>query len=151
MVLRSAQRQLRIASDNAANLMSVDRLAVCGVNGLAGHFATVAEQSQHIDETATMAAKPGAHQFGVVTAGAPRLDRLAERDGLVVGDRRALFGLAQAGAYAADRRPKPAPSAGLQRGREREIGRPAWGDSRMIPKSGDRFSDKIMRKISARR
>ena len=78
--------------------MSVDRLAVRSVNGLADHFATVAEQSQHIDEAVVMPAKPGPYQLGVVAARAPEFHRLTEPDGLMVGDRGALFGFAQADA-----------------------------------------------------
>ena len=44
--------------------MPVDKLAVGGVNGRAGHFATAREQSQHVDQAVAVMAEPGAHQFG---------------------------------------------------------------------------------------
>src|ERR1039458_330624 len=84
-------------SDNATNLMSVDNLAVRGVNGFADHSATAPEQSQHIDQPVAMMAKPGPHQLGVVAVLAPRFDHPGERNGFLVGDRGTLFGLVQAG------------------------------------------------------
>jgi len=77
--------------------MTVDRLAIGGVNGLADNFATVAEQSQLVDQSAVVMAEPRAHQFGVVAARAPEFDHMTKRDGVVVGNRSALFGPVQAG------------------------------------------------------
>jgi len=84
-------------SDNATNLMSVDNLAVRGVNGLADHSATAPEQSQHIDQPVAMLAEPGPHHIGVVAVLAPGFDHPGERNGFLVGDRGTLFGLVQAG------------------------------------------------------
>jgi hypothetical protein len=83
-------------SDNATNLMSVDNLAGRGVNGLADHSATAPEQSQHVDKPIAVTAKPGPHQIGELAALAPESDHPSERDGFLVGNRRALFGLVQA-------------------------------------------------------
>ena len=45
-----------------------------------------------------MPAEPGAHQLGPAAVRPQGFDGLRERNGAVLGDRRALFGLAQAGA-----------------------------------------------------
>ena len=45
-----------------------------------------------------MPAEPGAHQFGPAAVRPQGFDGLRQRNGAVLGDRGALFGLAQAGA-----------------------------------------------------
>ena len=84
--------------DNATNLAPVDKLAIGGVNGRNEHFAIARQQSQHIDQIIAAMAESGSDQLGPVAVFAQGFDGLGEFDGLVIGDRGALFGLAQAGA-----------------------------------------------------
>jgi hypothetical protein len=53
-------------------------LAIYGVNGHVDHFATAAEQSQHVDELIVLLAEASTHDFGVFTMLAQRFDRLAK-------------------------------------------------------------------------
>jgi len=78
-------------------LAAVDKLAVFGVNGRIGHFAIAGQQSQHIDQSIAMMAEPGSHQFDPAAMRTQGLYGLSERNGTMLGDRRALFGLIQAG------------------------------------------------------
>lgn len=79
-------------------LAASDKLTVGGVNAGACYFATVGQQSQHIDEAVAVAAKPGADHLGAVALGVQGLDGLGQRNGPVCGDRGALLGLGETGA-----------------------------------------------------
>ncbi len=74
-----------------------DGLATGGVNGRGEHFATAAEESQHIEEFIAIVAKSCAHDFGVAAVLTRRFYGLGERNRLVGSDRRALLRLGQAG------------------------------------------------------
>jgi len=74
-----------------------DGLATGGVNGRGEHFATAAEESQHIEEFIAIVAKSCAHDFGVATVLTRGFYGLGERNRLVGSDRRALLRLGQAG------------------------------------------------------
>jgi hypothetical protein len=73
------------------------KLAIHGVNSRVDHFATAAEQSQHIHEFVVAAAKLGADQFGMLAVFSQRFDGLRQGNRLVGSDRGALFGLGEAG------------------------------------------------------
>jgi hypothetical protein len=73
-----------------------DGLATGGVNGRGEHFATAAEESQHIEEFIAIVAKSCAHDFGVAAVLTRGFYGLGERNRLVGSDRRALLRLGQA-------------------------------------------------------
>jgi hypothetical protein len=84
-------------SDNATKLMSVDKLAIGGVNAGTGHFATARQQCQHVDETVAAVAQPGPQELAMAAMPARQFDRLGEPDSPVAGYRRTLFGLVETG------------------------------------------------------
>ncbi len=73
-----------------------DGLATGGVNGRGEHFATAAEESQHIEEFLVIVAKSCAHDFGVAAVLTRGFYGLGERNRLVGSDRGALLRLGQA-------------------------------------------------------
>ena len=73
------------------------KLTIRGVNSCTDHFATAAEQSQHVDEFIVVPAELGADDFRVLAVFSQRFDGLRQRNRLVGGDRGALFGLGEAG------------------------------------------------------
>ncbi|MGA7390463.1 MAG: hypothetical protein WBW99_21405 [Pseudolabrys sp.] len=75
-------------------------LAAYGVNGYIDHFATAAEQSQHIDQFLVALAKSNANHFGVFAVLAQRFDGLDQRNRPIGVNRCALFSLGETGAMA---------------------------------------------------
>jgi hypothetical protein len=73
------------------------KLTIHGINRRIDHFATAAEQSQHIDESGIVPAESGADQFRVLAVFSQRFNRLRQRNRLVGSDSRTLFGLGEAG------------------------------------------------------
>ena len=115
--------------------MPVDKLAIAGVNGGTDYLATAREQSQHIDQGIIAAAKPRPDQIAPVAMFVQGFDGLGQRDGLVGGDRGALFRLIQAGApgrvggqcrHIKGRNGKQAEQNG---GRKESGDRHKWGDN----------------------
>jgi hypothetical protein len=79
--------------------MADKEFAVFGVNRHIDHFATAAEQSQHIDKLTVplvVPAKFGADDFGMLAVCAQRFDGLSEGNGVIGYDCGALFGLVEA-------------------------------------------------------
>lgn len=68
-----------------------------GVDGNARHLAITRKQSQHVGEPPAATAKPRAQGLAMPAVLARRLDRPAERDRFVTGDRRTLLGFGQTG------------------------------------------------------
>src|SRR5262245_44523722 len=54
------------------------KLAIYGVDGHVDHFATAAEQSQHVDELIVLSAEASTHKFGVFTMLRQLFNSLAE-------------------------------------------------------------------------
>jgi hypothetical protein len=75
-------------------------LAAYGVNGYVDHFATAAEQSQHIVQFLVALAKSNADHFGVFAVLAQRFDGLGQRNRPIGVNRGTLFSLGETGAMA---------------------------------------------------
>ena len=102
------------------------KLTIHGVNSRADHFATAAEQSQHIDEFVVVPAELGADDFRVLAVFSQRFDGLRQRNRMVGSDRGTLFGLGEAGTAVWRRRQPRLARLGRQvEGRQRQDGKPA--------------------------
>jgi hypothetical protein len=77
--------------------MSLDKLAVFGVNGCVPHLAGARQQGQLVDESLAAPAETGPQQFALAPVLPGRFDGRGERNRPMAGDRGTLFGLAQAG------------------------------------------------------
>ena len=75
---------------------SADGLATGRVYGCSDHFATAAEQSQHVVKFIAIVAKTCTHDLAVARALTRGFYGLGKRNRLVGSDRRALLGLGQA-------------------------------------------------------
>jgi hypothetical protein len=73
------------------------KLTIHGIDSRADHFATAAEQSQHVDEFIVMAAELRADDFRVPAVLSQRFDGLGQRYRVIGRNCGALFGLAEAG------------------------------------------------------
>ena len=71
-------------------------LAVDCVNSRGDHFATTAEQSQHIDQLLVVPAQAGANNLGILTVFPQQFYGLSKGDRLVGGNSSALLRLGQA-------------------------------------------------------
>lgn len=71
-------------------------LAVDCVNSRGDHFATTAEQSQHIDQLLVVPAQAGANNLGILTVFPQQFYGLSKGNRLVGGDSSALLRLGQA-------------------------------------------------------
>jgi hypothetical protein len=72
------------------------KLTVSGVDDCADHFATAAEQSQHVDQFIVIPAELGADHLGMPAVFPQGLDRLSERDRVAGRNRGTLLDLGQA-------------------------------------------------------
>jgi hypothetical protein len=73
------------------------KLTIHGVNSRADHFATAAEQSQHIDEFVVVPAELGANDFRMLAVFTQGFDGLGQGNRMIGRNRSTLFGLGEAG------------------------------------------------------